>query len=295
MVETARLRDLSTKQRLNHNKEVSDYYYQTWIDYFLAWRNSNNLALHFGYQDGARLSHSQSLSHANKVLADTIGIRPGERVLDAGCGLGGSSFWLATHRSVTTTGIALGFDQVASAEREARHLCLSERCRFLVADFQCLPFADAYFHVVWAQESLCHSFAKSDFFKEAYRVLQPGGRIVIADFFLRSQTISPSNRAVLREWLDGWKIPSLWTAAEHCKAAACSGFSRVSVQDVTTHTFRSHRRLYKMAILALPIAVILKRVGMRTSIQHGNVIAALRQYQALRSNTWFYAILSAHK
>ena len=119
MVDTASL----PESKANHNKDVSDYYSQTWMDYLLAWINLENLALHFGYQDETSLSHSRSLSHANMVLADRIGIRPGERVLDSGCGLGGSSFWLATNRGATTTGIALGLDQIVWATGQADPGC----------------------------------------------------------------------------------------------------------------------------------------------------------------------------
>ena len=287
--------DIGSVYRSNHNKEVSDYYSHTWLDYFSVWMSQENLALHFGYQDGNQLSHSESLSNSNRVLADTVGIMPGERVLDAGCGVGGSSLWLAANREVTTTGVALGLDQVVLARREAERRRLTGKCKFLVADFQCLPFPDRCFDVVWAQESLCHSSAKSVFFKEAYRVLRRDGRIIVADFFLRSQNIGPSNRVVLKEWLDGWKIPSLWTAAQHSNAARSAGFSCISVKDVTRCTACSHRRLYNLAVLALPIAVTLEQAGMRNAMQHGNVIASLQQYRALKSNCWFYVIFSARK
>ena len=295
MVDTTRPPTWRAQQHCEHNQSVSDYYSSTLVDYLLAWTNPKNLALHFGYQDRALRSHSQSLSYANEVLANTIAIVSGDRVLDAGCGLGGSSFWLAQYRGAITTGIALGSDQVISARQEAHRRRLSEKCRFLVADFQCLPFRDECFDVVWAQESLCHALAKLTFFKEAYRVLRPGGRIVVSDFFLRSQMLKSSNRIVLKEWLDGWRIPFLWTAAEHSNAVSSAGFFNVSISDVTHCTFRSHLRLYQMAVLILPLAVVLERAGARSSIQHGNVIAALRQYEALRSDIWFYAILSAHK
>lgn len=277
------------------DQEISEYYRQTWIDFVLVWSNPTNLALHFGYYDGRTSSHAESLSYANEVLANVIELAQGEHVLDAGCGVGGSSFWLAEHRGATTTGIALGPEQIALAVGEARRRCLSDKCTFLTANFEQLPFPAKSFDVVWAQESLCHSADKAAFFKEAYRVLRPGGRIIIADFFLRSLAIDACKQSITREWLEGWRIPMLWTAAQHINAASTAQFSNVSVSDVTAHTVRSHLRLYQLAVLAMPLAVFLKRTQVRSHVQNGNVIAALRQYQALKGDCWFYGILTAYK
>ena len=295
MANKRRPQDLEARRPKIHNQEVSDYYYHTNVDYFLAWTDPSNLAFHFGYQDGRPLTHDESLLRANEALADAATITPGERVLDAGCGLGGTSFWLAANRGVLTTGIALGVDQVDRARREANRRHLSHSCKFLVADFQCMPFADACFDVVWAQESLCHALKKSDFFGEAYRILRPGGRLVIADFFLRSQIVATADIVVLKEWLDGWKIPFLWTAAQHSNAAKNVGFRKISINDVTRCTYRSHLRLYNLAMLAMPIAIVLNEIGARNAIQYGNVLSSIQQFRALRSDCWFYAILTAQK
>jgi tocopherol O-methyltransferase len=287
--------DHTLGSRNSHNKEVADYYYHTLIGYLMMWTSRENLALHFGYYDGNPLSHTDALLRANNVLADAVGIMPGERVLDAGCGLGGSSFWLATYRRAIVAGIALGPDQIILATREANRRQLAGKCMFLVADFHRLPFPNECFDVVWAQESLCHSSTKSAFFQEAYRILRPGGRIVVADFFLRSPRIAPSDRVFMDEWLEGWKIPFLWTAAQHSNAAKAAAFSNISIKDVTSHTSPSHRRLYNITILARPMAVICSWLNIGNSFQHDTVIAAMRQYETLRRNCWFYAILSAQK
>jgi ubiquinone/menaquinone biosynthesis C-methylase UbiE len=278
-----------------HNEEVANYYRSTWLDYFLLWTNSDNLALHFGYRENGASSHSRSLFNANEVLADTISIRPGEHILDAGCGLGGSSFWLATHRRAAVTGIALGPDQILFSSQEAEHRRLTRLTSFVVADFEQLPFSKETFDAVWAQESLCHAADKASFFNEAFRVLRSGGRIVISDFFLRSQSVNFSDETILREWLEAWRIPFLWTAAEHSNAAKSAGFSKLLIRDVSRCTSPSHRRLYNLATLLQPAAAVLERLGVGNSFQHGNVLAGLRQYQALRNDCWFYGILSGRK
>lgn len=281
--------------RRGHNKKVAGYYSDTLMDYLLVWTNRQLSALHFGYKDKPNLSHNESLSYANEVLANAVEIKQGERVLDAGCGLGGSSFWLASNRAVATTGVALGYDQILQARKGAIERNLSHKCVFLVADFERLPFSEASFDVVWAQESLCHALNKSAFFEEAYRILKPDGRLILSDFFLRSNTMSFQNKVLMEDWLAGWEVPSLWTAANHYNSAKSFGFRNIGIKDVTSNTFSSHLRLYNFALLTMPIASILKESKLINSAQVGNIIAAARQFETLKKDCWFYAIMSAHK
>jgi hypothetical protein len=53
--------------------------------------------------------------------------------------------------------------------------------------------------------------------------------------------------------------------------------------------------LYRMAYWTYPLALLGRITGARSEVQHGNVIASIRQYQALRHDAWFYSILSATK
>jgi len=277
------------------NEQIRSYYTHTSGDYWAAWLDDQNLSMHFGYQETSTTSHSVSLTKAIEVLAGIAEIAPGDRVLDAGSGIGGSSLWLATKKKADVVGIALGLDQVRTARGEARRKASSENAQFLVADFTALPFDAGRFDVVWAQESLCHAYDKSAFFKEAARVLAPGGRIVVSDFMLRRSSVSKEDRALLQEWFDGWALPDLWTAAQHANAARAAGLHDVCIRDVTQCTLPSHRRLYERARWALPIATLLRLAGLRSAVQDANVVASVRQYQTLRRDCWFYAIMSARK
>src|SRR3954451_24847340 len=99
--------------------DIRAYYASTLRDYELIWFAGGSLSMHFGYQENHDTSHAESLVDANRVLADLATISPGDRVLDAGCGLGGTSVWLAEATHARVTGIALGSDQIHYATREA--------------------------------------------------------------------------------------------------------------------------------------------------------------------------------
>src|SRR5262249_2568233 len=124
---------------------IVGYYDETWLDYRVLWLNPDNLAVHFGYTDETTRNHTDALKNMNRVLADRVEIRPGERVLDAGCGVGGSSLWLARERGAEVVGITLAASQVAKARRYAARRKLNSRVHFEVADFTATPYPDASF------------------------------------------------------------------------------------------------------------------------------------------------------
>lgn len=272
---------------------IVGYYNETWLDYRVLWLNPDNLAVHFGYTDETTRSHTDALKNVNRVLADRVRITPGERVLDAGCGVGGSSLWLATEREVEAVGITLASRQVEMARSNARRRGLTERVQFEVADFTATPFPDASFDVVWAVESLCHAPDKAAFYREAARLLRPGGRVVVADFVRAARPVDPQGEQLLREWLAGWAVPDIDSPGEHTSHLEAAGFTDIRLDDVTAHTRPSLRRLYRMAYWTYPLAMLGRITGVRSEVQHGNVIASIRQYQALRHGAWFYSILSA--
>jgi tocopherol O-methyltransferase len=277
------------------NADVRAYYRSTLVDYENVWLDDDNLAMHFGYQEDPRTGHATSLLKANEVIAELANICKGDRVLDAGCGLGGGSLWLAKQKGARVTGIALGMDQIRVARREARRRSLATRAKFIVADFTQLPFDTNSFDVVWAHESLCHTHDKLAFFREVARVLVPKGRVVVADFMLRQQQQSRNDSTLLKQWFDGWRLADLWTAAQHAHAAKAAKLCDLCIRDFTPYTIASHRRLYQRARRSFPIETILRMAGLRPPMLHANFVAALRQYQTLRKCLWFYGVLSGRK
>lgn len=285
------IQSTSTSQR----DAVIAYYDQTWLDYRLFWLNRRTLSVHFGYTDPTTCGHADALLNMNRVLADRAGIQPGTRVLDAGCGVGGSSLWLAQARDAIVVGITPVASQVARARRFAAMRKLGDRITFEQADYTSTPFPDASFDIVWALESLCHAPAKAAFYREAARLLRPGGRLVLAEYMRAARPLRAEGEQLLHQWLDGWAIPDLDTRAEHLAHAAAAGLADARIDDITAHTRPSLRRLYQLTRWAYPLAVTGRAVGIRSAIQHGNVIGSLCQYQALERGLWFYGMLSATK
>jgi tocopherol O-methyltransferase len=277
------------------NRLIEQYYEDAAIDYRLLWHNQDNLAFHFGYYDSETRTHAESLENTNRILATKVGVHRGDRVLDVGCGIGGSCLWLAKNLGAHTTGIALGRQSIEQARLIARERGLDDLVQFDCGDFHALGYEDAFFDVVWALESVCHLPQKSEFYREASRLLRPGGRLVVGEFMRSERNLSEQDERIMDEWMSGWVMPGIDTARQHLAGAELAGLTEARVDDTTPQMFRSLQRLYRCAIMAKPVNWCLHRVGIRNAVQYNNVIASLRLFQALRKGCWFYGVLTATK
>jgi tocopherol O-methyltransferase len=138
--------------------------------------------MHHGYY-GANGTIKKDRRQAQIDLIEELlkwtGVQQAENILDVGCGIGGSSLYLAEKFNARATGITLSPVQAARATERARYASLDARTHFQVADAQATPFADNSFDLVWSLESGEHMPDKSKFMQECYRVLKPGGTLIM--------------------------------------------------------------------------------------------------------------------
>ena len=111
-------------------------------------------------------------------------LKPGESVLDVGCGTG--TLAIAAKRRVGPTGMVNGIDaspeMIARADRKAKKARVE--VVFKNAVVEALPFPDAHFDVVLSTLMLHHlpRKAREQCAREMRRVLKPGGRVLAVDF-----------------------------------------------------------------------------------------------------------------
>ncbi len=273
--------------------DVATYYDHTRFDYRVMWSRRSR-AVHFGYYDEHADKHAAALHNLNRVLADLAGIVPGERILDAGCGWGNACIWLAQQRQVSATGISIVAAQIIDCQKFALKNKIAN-VEFLQADFCQLPFADGSFDVVWACESVCHAERKPDFYREAYRVLKPGGRLVMAEYMRTQRPAETLQETLLADWLRPWAIPDLDTGQEHHAHVLAAGFSNCTLQDVTPQVRVSLRNLYELCSNWLRIGRVLRWLRIVNDVRLNNVRASIRQYEALQAGAWWYGLLLATK
>jgi cyclopropane fatty-acyl-phospholipid synthase-like methyltransferase len=288
---------------MSQTDKVIAYYQATAGDYQRFWMSPDSLAMHFGYYDDSVRTHDASLLKMNEVLARYAQITSHDRVLDAGCGYGGSAIWLARMPGCQVTGIDIVPEQIEQAQRFACRYQVSDLAQFACMDFTRTTYADASFDVVWALESVVHIDRKGAFLQEAHRLLRQGGRLLISEYLLRdSPPLSSEEHARLAPWLEGWAMASLLTSSDYDQLFAISGFRRVQIYDLTDHIQRSVTHLGKLHLptvptisILLPFVRLLHAFHLLGTERVNNYYAGLCQTIALRKQLWRYMVLLAEK
>jgi tocopherol O-methyltransferase len=144
---------------------------------------------------------------------------------------GSGSLWLARERDAVVDGITISEKQVNVANGLAAGMKLGDRARFHLKDFAATEFPDASFDVVWAIESITHTVDMSEFLREAYRVLRPGGRLILADWFVENDPRNPDDD-MLRDVMEG-NAAHIEPPAAFAREMQAAGFTPAGNWDAT--------------------------------------------------------------
>ena len=278
-----------------YHKKIVAYYKDTENAYKDSWDLNNSLAIHYGYWDSAVQSFPQSLLRMNEVMMEAAGIKSTDKVLDAGCGVGGSSIFMATALGCRVTGITLSERQVEQAVAIAKKKEMEALVDFKVMNYCATDFADASFDVVWGCESICYADNKEQFIREAYRLLKPGGRLVVADGFVTD--FKNNDHSIIRQWLDGWQVNYLESSERFITFMQQTGFNKITYRNISKEASHSARRLYQFYFLA-SLYLVWKKVNFSkpaTEMQKKNIQACKYQYKGLKKGLWQYGLITGVK
>ena len=277
------------------NDQISRYYDVSRSQYEWAWQLKKSRSLHYGYWDASTKNLHEALMNINAKLAGLAVIKATDKVLDAGCGIGGSSLWMGKNIGCTVMGISLNANQVATANGLAQKEGLAGYVHFEKRDFTSTGFPDACFDVVWAIESVCHAADKNDFIKEAWRVLKPGGRLIMADFF-QQPGLTGTDERMMRDWAHGWACDHFIGISKFESLLKAAGFKDLQLHDSTDAIRTSARRIY-LAYFPGVLTGFLYNLFYPKVTEYGmkNIVTAKLQYKTLQKKLWQYYIVLAGK
>ena len=167
---------MSAMPRYNQKEKVRDHYDRVSPYYISLWGEH----LHHGYWTRGDETKEEAQLQLVEHLARCAGVARGCKLLDVGCGFGGSSLHLARKYGVDATGITICRVQAEIANAAAKKTGAS--AKFLLMDAEAMNFKEP-FDVLWSIESISHYENHDGFFASAAKLLKPGGTLAITDWF----------------------------------------------------------------------------------------------------------------
>ena len=215
--------------RKQRHREMVNHYYDLVTDFYeFGWGRS----FHFAPRK-RRESFGDSLVRHERFLAKAIGLDPGMRVLDVGCGVGGPMRLISGEFGAHVVGLNSNAYQLRKCEAYNRAAGLAHQTKLFQGDFMRIPAADASFDAVYQIEATPHAPDKEGVFAEIWRVLRPGGVFGGYEWCLTSgyQAEDLEHREIKRGIQTGNSLPDIAMVDDVPKALLNVGFEVIESFD----------------------------------------------------------------
>ena len=215
------------------------------------WERTWGEHMHHGYY-GVNGQHRKDRRQAQIDLMEELlnwaGVSSAHTILDVGCGIGGSTLYLARKFDAQAVGITLSPVQAQRAGERAAEQGIELRAwenfgeatapavQFQVTDALSTPFPDSSFDFIWSMESGEHMPNKECFLRECYRVLKPGGTFLMATWCHRptdtlAGTLTDNEQSHLDLLYDLYHLPYVISLDEYGSLAKGIGFGDIQLAD----------------------------------------------------------------
>jgi len=208
---------------------------------------------HFGfYPTGkADITEKEAQILHQDLVAKNLDLKENQIVLDAGCGQGVVSTYLAKKFGPNIFGITLIPFEVEKAQERAKKLGVQDRTDYQVMDYSATGFSDNYFDSIYTTETLSHSPDIRKTLREFLRILKPGGKIAFFEYTLApDEEFSQWEKKILDVVIEGSAMMGLkdFRHDQFTGVVKNAGFEKVKEQDITENIRPSFYRLHKISV-----------------------------------------------
>jgi tocopherol O-methyltransferase len=207
--------------------------------------------IHDGYYITGKETKKEAQENLTSFLVEKAGIKNGAKILDVGCGVGGSSIWMAEKLGAATMGITISPVQVEIARKLVKGKNVNSK--FLLMNAEEMQF-DETFDVVWLVAAATHFLDQEKFIKLATKSLDTGGKFVIFDWMLDEHVTDPSADRYVKPVAEKMLLSSLYPMSTYIKWFIANGYRIIYSKDVTNRTIKTWDH---------PLSVITKRGNLK--------------------------------
>ena len=233
-------------------KERIIYWYEKhWKGFVKWWKGYETLALHDGFHEKGVRSFEEALLNMNDFVGRLLELdkKKNAVILDAGCGVGGTSIYLGNKfADAMFIGITISKKQVEMARKFAMERNFNNNTKFLLMDYMATNFPSDYFDGIFALESISYAPNKKDFVKEMYRILKPGGRLVIICPAIKKYPLNPLMEKIYKWYHLGRGNPYSFPVLKNLLEYLAEDFSNIRIINISRSIMWSEVRANLMSI-----------------------------------------------
>lgn len=222
--------DASLEERKKHAVDLANKYYDLVTDFYeYGWGQS----FHFARRQNDE-TFDQSIRSQELRIADHLSLKPGQRVLDVGCGVGGPMRTIARYSGATIVGLNNNDYQLKRLDIHNKRNGLDHLCSGVKGDFLKMPFEDNSFDAVYAFEATCHAANRVEVYSEIFRVLKPGGKYAMYEWCTTDKYDSSNQlHQDIRHGVEvGDGLPPMYSTQETLKAMKQAKFDVTFARDM---------------------------------------------------------------
>lgn len=180
---------------------------------------------------------------STQELADNLPVKPGDRLVDIGCGIGGPARYLAQRFDCRVEGIDITPPFVTAGNHLSALTGMQDRVKIVLGDGQHLPYPDQSFDGGYSQHVTMNIADRDRFFAEAFRVLRPGAFFALTEHGLGQG--GPVHHPV--PWSDDGSHEHLMTPEDTVTRLKAAGFERIRLSETGPKYLEGYRRVMELA------------------------------------------------